>query len=380
MKKIIVVIVLLLAGAQFMVHAGENSSTKLLPSASENGIHDNTNNRKFESVTVMNKGSFKKSMNMYWKFFFEKGEKVPKSPLPQQILQPAELFADSKQTLKASWLGHSSMLINIDGYSILTDPLFERKVSIVGPSRFNTKLPLKVEDLVSVDVVIISHDHYDHLNKYSVKRLIEKTSVFVVPLRVGERLLKWGVPQEKIVELNWWDECNPLGDLIIAATPSQHFSGRGLTDRNSTLWASWVIKTPNHNVFFSGDTGYFEGFKDIGEKYGPFDVTFLECGAYNESWSNIHMFPEQTVQAYIDLKGKILQPIHWATFNLALHAWYEPIDRLISEAWIKNVHLSVPVIGQVVDYEKPLTVELWWAPLRDENMESVKSEVAGVYR
>lgn len=362
-----------------MVHAGENSSTKLLPSASENGIHDNTNNHKFESVTVMNKRSLKKSINMYWKFFFEKGEKVPKSPLPQQYLQLSELFAESRQTLKASWLGHSSMLINIDGYSILTDPVFERKVSIVGPSRFNTKLPLNVEDLPSVDVVIISHDHYDHLNKYSVKRLIEKTSVFLVPLKVGERLLKWGVPQEKIVELNWWDEWNPIGDLIIAATPSQHFSGRGLTDRNSTLWASWVIKTPVHSVFFSGDTGYFSGFKDIGEKYGPFDVTFLECGAYNQSWSNIHMFPEQTVQTFIDLKGKILQPIHWATFNLALHAWYEPIDRLISEAWIKNVHLSVPVIGQVVDYEKPLTVELWWTPLRDENMESAKPEVAGSY-
>ena len=312
------------------------------------------------TAEVMNKMTIKEHAEMYWKFFFEKGEKIPVIPLPQQQVELDKLFDGKNTDLKVSWIGHSSLLMNIAGYSILTDPIFERKVSLVGPTRFNDELPVKVQDLPSVDVVIISHDHYDHLNKFSIQQLSGKTGVFIVPLRVGKRLVQWGIPKEKIVELNWWDEFQPNRNLTIAATPAQHFSGRGLFDRNSTLWASWVIKTPKHRVYFSGDTGYFSGFKEIGDKYGPFDMTFLECGAYNTRWSNIHMFPEQTVQAHLDLKGKILQPIHLATFNLALHPWYEPMERLIAAAWNREVSVSTPVIGSVVDYNQSRTTNLWW--------------------
>ncbi len=247
-----------------------------------------------EGVVVMNKMSVRERIEMYWKFFFEKAEKTPLESLPQHQLQISELFNGQEHGLKSSWIGHSSMLINIGGHSILTDPVFERKVSPIGPVRFNEELPLNIRDLPAVDVVIISHDHYDHLNKFSIQQLSDKAGVFIVPLGVGKRLVKWGIREDKIIELNWWDEYHLQGNLTIVATPAQHFSGRGLFDKNSTLWASWVIKTPRYSVFFSGDTGYFKGFKEIGEKYGPFDVTFLECGAYNERWSNIlcELYPQ----------------------------------------------------------------------------------------
>lgn len=321
----------------------------------------------FDGKDIMQKMSIGEHINMFWKFFFEKGEKVPTEPLPQERVDLSALFDGGPRGLKSAWLGHSSLLINIDGYSILTDPVFERKVTVVGPTRFNTELPLEIDDLPSVDVVIISHNHYDHLNKYSVRQLKEKVTVFLVPVGVGPLLKKWGVPEEKIVEMNWWDEVEPVEGLRIAATPSQHFSGRGVFDKNKSLWASWVIQSADNRVFFSGDSGYFDGFKEIGRKYGPFDVAFLECGAYNERWSAVHMMPEETVQAFLDLKGKMLQPIHWATYNLAFHAWYEPIERLTSEAWNRGAPVSSPIIGQVVDYQKDTTANLWWLPAMERS-------------
>lgn len=329
-------------------------------SSSKNFIEEPQSQKKFKGTEVINELSIKEHLQMYWKFFFEKAEKYPSTPLPQNKLRYSELFDGKSEGLKAAWLGHSSLLINIDGYSILTDPVFERKVSPIGPSRFNKNLPLKLSELDTIDIVIISHDHYDHLNKYSIQKLEKKTGVFVVPIGVGERLRKWGMPSEKIVELNWWGEFKFSQELTITATPAQHFSGRGLWDKNSTLWASWVIKSSKHSIFFSGDSGYFQGFKGIGDQYGPFDVTFLECGAYNKHWSNVHMFPEETVQAHFDLKGSILQPIHWATFNLSLHSWYEPIERLISSAFDRGAKISVPKIGEIVNYSAQLHPDLWW--------------------
>ena len=252
-------------------------------------------------------------------------------------------------------------MINIDGYKILTDPVFEKRVSVFGPTRFNGDVPLDIQRMPMIDAVIISHDHYDHLNKYSVQRLIDKSNKFIVPLAVGARLIDWGVPRDKIVELDWWQEYRLDQKLMVAATPAQHFSGRGITDRNETLWASWVITTPFHNLFFSGDSGYFEGFKQIGDKYGPFDMTFIECGAYGKSWPKMHMFPEQTVQAHLDLKGSVLHPIHWAAFNLALHPWYEPMVRLTAAANFKNVKIATPVVGETTVYRSmSIPATKWW--------------------
>ena len=300
-----------------------------------------------------------------WDFFFTGNARTPDQALPIQPVDLTHFTQLNHDQLNVTWLGHSSLLINMDGYKIVTDPVFEKRVSVLGPTRFNGEVPVKIEALPEVDAVIISHDHYDHLNKYSLRKLNAKTAKFIVPLAVGARMVKWGIPREKIIELDWWEDYFNK-DLMVVATPSQHFSGRGLTDRNRTLWASWVIITPRHRVFFSGDSGYFDGFKLIGNKYGPFDMTFIECGAYNTAWSDVHMFPEQTVQAHKDLKGKILHPIHWGTFNLALHPWYEPMERLTDAASVQGISTVTPVVGETTRYGRYLPQARWWQQARTE--------------
>lgn len=295
-----------------------------------------------------------------WKFLFGGNDRTPNRKLPVQPVDLAHFNRPGSGQLNAIWLGHSSLMINMDGYRILTDPVFPKSVTPVGPSRFNGEVPVDVHRLSEIDVVVISHDHYDHLNRYSIRTLREKAKRFFVPTGVGGRIEKWGVPKEKIVELAWWEEYRFDENLKLAATPAQHFSGRGLTDRNRTLWASWVIQTVRHNVFFSGDSGYFDGFRKIGESYGPFDMTFMECGAYDAAWRQLHMFPEQTVQAHLDLKGKILHPIHWGTFNLAHHAWYDPMERLTVAAARWRIPVATPVVGETTRFGIHVPSEPWW--------------------
>jgi L-ascorbate metabolism protein UlaG (beta-lactamase superfamily) len=295
-----------------------------------------------------------------WDFIFAKNNRTPDEELPVKQVDLSHFNGKAMDQLNATWLGHSSLLINMDGYKVLTDPVFEKRVSILGPTRFNGDVPLDIQKIPPIDIVIISHDHYDHLNKYSVKRIAEKTNKFIVPLKVGDRLVDWGVARDKIVELDWWQEYAFDRNLMIAATSAQHFSGRGITDRNKTLWASWVVKTPHHKIFFSGDSGYFGGFKQIGETYGPFDMTFIECGAYGEGWPKVHMFPEQTAQAHLDLKGNVLHPIHWGTFNLALHPWYEPMERLTAAANLNQIEIATPVVGETTVYDMKIPTARWW--------------------
>ena len=331
----------------------------------------------------MNKLTVWEHIEMLYKFFFEKGEKVPTGELPQQDVVLDTLLAQTRDGLRSAWLGHSSVLLHIDGFTVLTDPVFSRKVSPIGPVRFNRDLPLDVEALPVVDVVIVSHDHYDHLNKPSIQALRNRAGRFIVPIGVGKRLEQWGVRREKIVELAWWDEYAIADRLVITATPAHHFSGRGLFDRNKTLWASWVISGPKNRVFFSGDTGYFSGFREIGKKFGHFDLAFLECGAYDRRWSTVHMHPEQTVQAFVDLQAHILHPVHWATFNLALHPWYEPIERLMAEAWRRKVEFVAPQIGEVVDYSHPSPLQLWWVPSMAQSRSKSRDgrgQVAGTFQ
>lgn len=295
-----------------------------------------------------------------WEFLFSKNDRTPRNSLPVEPVDLSHFNHPGPSRLSATWLGHASLLINIDGYRVMTDPVFEMRVSILGPTRFNGNVPIRADHLPSIDVVVISHDHYDHLNKHSVRQLSSKTRRFVVPRGVGARLAAWGVPREKIIELDWWEEFHFDDNLVLAATPAQHFSGRGLFDRNRTLWASWVLMTPEHRLFFSGDSGYFEGFKHIGYKYGPFDMTFIECGAYGEAWPRVHMFPEQTVRAHLELGGKILHPIHWGTFNLALHPWYEPMERLTAAAVAADVKTATPVVGGTTVADHKLPGQRWW--------------------
>lgn len=264
---------------------------------------------------------------------------------------------------RITWFGHSTVLLEMEGKRLLLDPMFGQSPSplpLFGSKRYSETLPMEIEDLPSIDVVILSHDHYDHLDYHSIMKLKDKVSQFYVPLGVGSHLERWGIEREKIKEHNWWNE-SEIGGLRLVATPARHFSGRGLFDRNTTLWSSWVIIGKQSKVYFSGDGGYGPHFKEIGEKYGPFDLTLMECGQYNERWSAIHMMPEESVQAHLDVRGNIMIPIHWAAFSLALHDWIEPIERVTKRAKEQNVSISTPKIGESVivgSAEYPSSI--WW--------------------
>ncbi len=261
------------------------------------------------------------------------------------------------------WFGHSSFILQMDGKTILLDPMLGPSPAPhpwLGGKRYNKQLPIELDKLPQIDAVIISHDHYDHLDYPSIKKLRGKTSHFYVPLGVGTHIEKWGVPKENITEFNWWDE-HSIGTIEIAFTPSRHFSGRGLTDRSRTLWGSWVIKSTQNNLFFSGDSGYGPHFKKIGQKYGPFDLGLMECGQYNEKWAAIHMMPEETALAGVDIQANSVMPIHWGAFTLALHDWDDPIMRVIPAAKDLEIPLVVPQIGEFISISEPKTSSSdWW--------------------
>lgn len=300
-------------------------------------------------------------------------EPAPKQALPVREI-PAEELQDRVEPVLYR-LGHSTVLIRLDGEYLLTDPVFSNRASPVqwlGPKRFHQS-PISIEDLPELKAVIISHDHYDHLDKASVLALEGKVKRFIVPLKVGDHLRRWGVEDSKITELDWW-EGTGFGSLTITATPAQHFSGRGLLDRDKTLWASWVIEGEQAKLFFSGDSGYFSGFREIGERFGPFDVTMIEIGAYNELWKEIHMLPEEGVQAHVDLQGKAMLPIHNSTFDLALHDWFEPLESASEFAGRRNVNLLTPVIGEAVSISDPKSKRSWWREVSGNQSEAGSKE------
>lgn len=294
---------------------------------------------------------------------------VPKTPLLNYEINPNDLRQPKSDFLYR--LGHSSVLMHIDSTWILTDPVFSERASPIqwaGPKRFHPA-PITASSLPYIDIVIISHDHYDHLDKATIKAIDEKVGVFVTPLKVGDRLQNWGISREKIIQLDWWQSVS-LNNIELVSTPSQHFSGRGLLDRNQTLWSSWVILGSKHRIFFSGDSGYFSGFKSIGERYGPFDFTLMEAGAYNSLWSDIHMMPEESVQAHIDLQGKFMIPIHNGTFDLSMHPWYEPLERISAITANRGVQLVTPAFGEQVVLDAPSLKNRWWLePSANSNLE-----------
>ncbi len=285
----------------------------------------------------------------------------PGGSIPLAVPAPADSAA---APLAVSWFGHSTALIEIDGYRVLADPVWSRRCSpsrAVGPQRLH-EVPVPLEALPAVDAVLISHDHYDHLDTDTIVGLARtQRAPFCVPLGVGAHLRKWGIPESRIIELDW-HESRAIGDSTVVCTPARHFSGR-LLARNTTLWASWVIAGPRHRAFFGGDTGYTKTFTEIGTDHGPFDLTLMPIGAYHPAWPDIHMNPEEAVRAHLDVAeagSGLLVPIHWATFRLAPHPWAEPVERLLAAAEPAGVNVIVPKPGQRVDSDTSWTFDPWW--------------------
>lgn len=303
-------------------------------------------------------------LSLWWQFMFKDTTKtVPPKPLEVVPLTRAEL--DRAPDGSIYRLGHSTVLMKLAGGWWLTDPVFSERASPVqwaGPKRF-VPTPIALADLPPLDAVILSHDHFDHLDRDSIVALSSMAKVFLTPLGVGDYLVRWGIPAHKVRQLDWW-ETTRVADVSFTATPAQHFSGRSPFVTNPTLWASWVIKTPQHRIFFSGDTGYFAGFAEIGRRHGPFDLTLLEAGAYDKQWEGVHMLPEQVIQAHRDLQGEWLLPIHNATFDLAFHAWDEPLEQMLSLAARNSIRLTMPRIGEPVLLDQQQPAKPWW---REQN-------------
>lgn len=284
----------------------------------------------------------------------------PKYPLPHKLSD----FSPSTD-FKLTWFGHSSYLIQVDNLNILVDPVFNERPSpfqFIGTKQFAGTNFINVEDLPSLDIVLLSHDHYDHLEQASILKLKDKTKLFITSLGVGAHLEFWGLTKDKIIELNWGDQVSPMENIKFTAAPARHFSGR-LFKRNQTLWSSFILQTSKNKIYIGADSGYDHHFKTIGNEHGPFDLAILECGQYNTMWPFIHMMPEQVAQASLDLKAKYLLPVHWAKYKLALHNWDEPILRLKAKADELNVELLTPHLGETFNLHSNLPRESWWLNL-----------------
>lgn len=318
---------------------------------------------KFRNVVPRAPQGLGKFLAITWRFMTEKPDTtVPTAPIPVQPITAAMLAEAPDASLFR--LGHSTVLLKLNGEFWLTDPVFSERASPVqwaGPKRFHAP-PISIDELPPIKGVILSHDHYDHLDYAAILKLAPKTGVFVTPLGVGDRLIEWGVDAAKVRQLDWWSQTT-VGGVQLTAAPAQHFSGRSLSDGDRTLWASWVIAAGGLKIFFSGDTGYHADFKTIGERMGPFDLTMLETGAYDAQWADVHMLPEQTLQAHLDLKGQWMMPLHNGTFDLAMHPWNEPFDRILALAEAKGVKLTTPGMGERLSLTEPQTGRRWWQEL-----------------
>ena len=299
-------------------------------------------------------------VGLWWDFFFDKPlDTVPLTQIPVRTLTREALMAAPDGSPYR--LGHSTVLMKLRGKFWLTDPVFSERSSPAqwfGPKRFHAP-PIAIEDLPPLEAVILSHDHYDHLDHQSILQLREKTAHFIAPRGVGDILVGWGVDAAKVQQFDWWQYTEVSG-LRLVATPAQHFSGRAPWNGNRTLWSSWVILDGERRIFYGGDSGYFDGFKDIGERFGPFDITLLEAGAYDNRWTDIHMLPEQAVQAHQDLRGRWLLPIHNGTFDLAFHSWNQPFERVLQAAHLHGVQVTTPIMGEQIDLQNVLPGSAWW--------------------
>lgn len=311
----------------------------------------------------------------------------PLEPVPVEPVPPERFDTAPNSGLRVTWFGHSSMLVELDGVRVLTDPVWGPRASPLtwmGPARWYEPL-IALDELPAIDAVVISHDHYDHLDFPTIKAIREWDTTFIVPLGVASHLEYWGVPLERIVEVQWWDRTQ-VGPIEIVCTPARHASGRQLYDQNATLWAGYALIGPEHRVYFSGDTGLFSAMKRIGQELGPFDLTMIEDGAYDQAWPDWHIGPEQAVLAHQIVRGKVFFGVHWGLFNLAPHGWTEPIERTLVAAEAANIEVVVPKPGQSFEPSVGLEFERWWPertwrsakayPIRSTKVDALREEFA----
>lgn len=317
----------------------------------QNGIFQNTDETNMERPPMDGIKEMMKS----------KPDQKPSLPIHTEAIDLNKYKNFLGEEVLISWLGHSTILMKMNNVTIIADPVFSKRASMfefIGPKKFDFTCEYSLQDLPQIDVVLITHDHYDHLDYQAIKFLNKTAKKFIVPLGVGAHLEHWGVDSSRIMECDWWEEAAFMG-LTFTATPGRHFSGRLISDRFKTLWCGWALKSANHNLYLSGDSGYFGGFKEIGERLGPFDFSFMECGQYSKYWPYIHMMPEESVQAAIDVKSKIAMPIHWGKFKLSIHSLYEPPTRFARKADEVGLKISTPKIGQTFSL-KELPTGAWW--------------------
>lgn len=326
----------------------------------------NYNGKVFLNPIPTKVGGFGNTLQILAELFKKHPNRSPSKKAGPFYANPQLLNNLPPDTLRITWLGHSSLLIETDGKRFLIDPVWAKYASPIpklGPERFFDP-PLGLTDLPPLDAVIISHNHYDHLDKHAVKTLAKSGVKFYCSLGVGRHLTGWGISISQIEELDWWQQIDLHNGFTLTAAPARHFSGRGMTDRNKTLWASYVIKSPNYSVYYGADSGMHPLFKEIGEQLGPFDLTMLEIGAYNDLWKDIHMGPQDATDAHLALNGNVMMPIHWGTFNLAFHTWTEPAEQVMAEAEKKHIKLLLPRPGFTYVYNGESYIDKWWEELQ----------------
>ncbi len=358
MKLLSSLIFLLILGcSQFGETPSEDDKKNFKSSKSFNSKEGVFQNRRPNLISKMKEENFNLQLVLDW---FSSGEdRVPNKNLPEIKPDLTSFNKDLKRS-KVIWFGHSSFLLSMSGKTILVDPIFSDSAS---PFSFMVKRfqkpVLSLKELPKINFILISHDHYDHLDMDTVKFFKDQDVKFITPLGVGSHLRSWGIKKQNIIERDWWESAQ-FDDIKFTATPAQHFSGRDGINDNSTLWASWVIKDANSNIYFSGDSGYDTHFKDIGDRLGPFDIAFMESGQYDSRWYAVHLLPKHFAQAFSDINAKKYFPVHWGMFHLAFHPWYEPIENLFELHKQKKVELIMPKLGEVVTIGFESSVESWW--------------------
>lgn len=326
---------------------------------------DNWKNGKFQNLQETKLSiNFWEIPGLLQKQLSNKTNREPQSPLPI-VPFDKDAFLSKDTDFCLVWYGHSAVLIRMNSKTIFIDPMMGPNASPISPyktKRFSENTLDFIDDFPGIDLMLISHDHYDHLDYDSIIKLKEKTQSYFVALGVKRHLVKWGIDSTKITEFDWWN-VSEFSNIKITFTPTRHFSGRGLTDRKKSLWGGWVFQTEKENIWFSGDGGYGSHFKEVGELLGPFDFAFMECGQYSDYWRPVHMFPEESVQAALDAKAQMAMPVHWAGFSLSQHSWKEPIEEFEKYAKIQNLKMISPELGQIVRPEKDMKHIEWWKEL-----------------